>query len=229
MFIVTGSSKGIGNAIARRLLKNGHDVCGISRSLPEDNSLFKTYLADVANKQSLMEVANILKSEKVTVDGLINCAGVMQKPFVDWSRIQEEDIQSIFSTNVIGTINSCQSFIPLMNIRKHTPIINISSLSAHANTELSIYGSSKHAVKGFTSSLAKILQATSIRPNCIAPGPIKTEMTSMLSDDMLRMFASPQIINSKVFTSDDICDIVELLIDHRSSSLTGQTFHVGGY
>jgi 3-oxoacyl-[acyl-carrier protein] reductase len=229
MFIVTGSSKGIGNAIANRLLKNGHEVCGISRSMPENNSLFKTYTADVANKQSLIEIANTLKSEKITIDGLINCAGVMQKPFVDWSRIQEEDIQSIFSTNVIGTINSCQSFIPLMNIRKHTPIINISSLSAHANTELSIYGSSKHAVKGFTSSLAKILQATSIRPNCIAPGPIKTEMTSMLSDDMLRMFASPQIINSKVFTSDDICDIVELLIDHRSSSLTGQTFHVGGY
>lgn len=229
MIIVTGSSKGIGNVIANRLSKNGHDVLGISRTLPENNSTFKTIQADVVNKSSLLNIYNELKLQNVVVEALINCAGILETPFVDWLTIEQEEMQSIFSTNVIGTMNSCQAFIPLMNKKQHTPIINMASLSAHAVTDFAIYGASKHAVYGFTKSLAKKLQNTSIRPNCISPGPIKSAMTEGLPELAFKLFAGPQIINGTVFTSDDICDIVELLLDPRSKSLTGQAFHIGGY
>lgn len=229
MIIVTGSSKGIGNVIANRLTKNGYNVMGISRTIPQNNSLFKTRQADVSKKDTLLEIFNDLKENKVTVEALINCAGILETPFVDWLTTGQEEMESIFSTNVIGTINACQVFLPLMNKKQHTPIINMASLSAHAVTDFAIYGASKHAVYGFTKSLAKKLQNTSIRPNCISPGPIKSAMTEGLPELAFKLFAGPQIINGTVFTSDDICDIVELLLDPRSKSLTGQAFHIGGY
>jgi 3-oxoacyl-[acyl-carrier protein] reductase len=225
MIIVTGSSKGIGNAIANNLLKNGHEVVGISRTYPKDNNNFKTYIADVKNKKSLLEIANILKENKI--DGLINCAGIGDSFTKDFLETTDEDIKGIFETNVLGTIYSCQSFIPLMDQKKHTPIINIASLSAHINTELAIYGSSKAAIYSFTRALAKRLSKTMIRPNCISPGLIDTDMISGINPIIKAHGVKMQIID-KMFTVDDICNIVEFLLDKKSESLTGQTFHIGG-
>jgi len=232
MFIVTGSSSGIGNAIVNRLLKNGHSVSGISRNIPKNGSGFKTYQADVSDKKSIIEIAEDLKSQNITVSGLINCAGLSQDFFIaDWTKMPAEEIQSIFGTNIIGIINTCQSFVPLMNSKVHTPIINISSLAAHANSDISVYASSKYAVNGFTRSLSRVLRETSIRPNCIAPGMIKTEMTKHLPEEIFNriLFLSGQTLSSKTFTTEDICDVVDMLIDEKSNSLTGQTFHIGGY
>jgi 3-oxoacyl-[acyl-carrier protein] reductase len=232
MFIVTGSSSGMGNAIVNRLLKNGYEVSGISRNIPKSGSPFKTYQADVSDKKEINEIANEIKSQGITVSGLINCAGLGQDFFTaDWTKMSAEEIQSLFGTNIIGVINTCQAFIPLMNRKVHTPVINISSLAAHSNSEISVYAASKYAVKGYTRSLAKVLRETSIRANCIAPGMIRTEMTKHLSDDTFNriLFGSGQTLNNKIFTTEDVCDVVDILIDQKSNSLTGQTFHVGGY
>jgi 3-oxoacyl-[acyl-carrier protein] reductase len=229
MIIVTGSSRGIGNVIANRLSKNGYDVIGISRGIPQNDVSFKTYQADVSQQNTLTPIFEDLKEKNITVQALINCAGILETPFVDWLTIEQSEMESIFSTNVIGTMNSCQVFLPLMDKKQHTPIINMASLSAHSVTDFAIYGASKHAVYGFTKSLAKKLQNTSIRPNCISPGPIKSTMTEGIPDMAFKLFAGSQIINRTVFTSDDICNVVELLLDPKSSSLTGQAFHIGGY
>ena len=232
MYIVTGSSSGIGNAIVERLLKNNYPVIGISRNIPSSGSKFKTYQADVSDKKSITEIANSLRSEGVVVSGLINCAGITQDFFTaDWTKMPAEEIQSIFGTNAIGVINTCQSFIPLMNPKEHSPVINISSIVSHSNSEISVYASSKHAVTGFTRSLAKVLRETAIRPNCIAPGLIKTEMTKHFPEETFNqiLFFSGQTINNKAYTTEDVCDVVDLLIDKKSNSLTGQTFHIGGY
>lgn len=232
MFIVTGSSSGMGNAIVHRLLNNGHSVSGISRNIPKGGSPFKTYQADVSDKKAMTEIANELISKNITVSGLINCAGLGQDFFTaDWTKMPSEEIQSIFGTNIIGVINTCQSFIPLMNRRVHTPVINISSLAAHSNSDISVYASSKYAVTGYTRSLSRVLRETSIRANCIAPGMIRTEMTKHLSDETFNkiLFSSGQTLSNRAFTTEDICDVVDMLIDQRSNSLTGQTFHIGGY
>lgn len=225
MIIVTGSSKGIGNAIANSLAGKGYEVVGVSRTYPE-NSTFKTYIGDIKNKKDLLEIANLLKGNQI--DALINCAGVGGSFNNDFLSHPEEDIRDIFETNVLGTIYSCQSFIPLMDGKKHTAIINIASLSAHANTELAVYGSSKAAIYSFTRSLAKRLSKTMIRPNCISPGLIDTDMIKGINPIAKAHGLKMQIID-KMFNVEDICNIVELLLDKKSESLTGQTFHVGGY
>lgn len=229
MIIVTGSSKGIGNAIANRLSENGHEVLGISRTLPKDESKFKTYQGDVTQKESLIKLQNELKEKNITVTGLINAAGILENVLVDWMTKTQPEIEEVFNTNVIGVINSCQAFIPLMNKKEHTPIINMTSISAHVPTDLMIYGPSKYAIYGFTKNLAKNLKNTAIRPNCISPGPIfPTGMTEAVPDVLLKHYSTSQIINGKIFSPQDVCDIVELLLDPKSNTLTGQAFHIGG-
>ena len=99
MIIVTGSSKGIGNVIASRLAKSGNEVVGISRSFPENKTLFETYQGDVTKKKSLVGLYNILKEKNITVTGLINSAGIMEPPFVDLLTIEQDEIEKVFNTN----------------------------------------------------------------------------------------------------------------------------------
>lgn len=228
MIIVTGSSRGIGNAIANRLSKNGHEVLGVSRTMPEDQSNFKTYQGDVSKKETLMKLQNDLRENGTTVTALINAAGIIDNLLLNWMERTELEVQDIFNTNVVGTINACQAFIPLMNKKEHTPIINIASITAHAVTDMVVYGSSKYAVYGFTKNLARQLRNTSIRPNCISPGPIKPSgMANNVPELILKYLSTTQIIGN-VYSPEEICDVVELLLDPRSSSLTGQAFHIGG-
>jgi 3-oxoacyl-[acyl-carrier protein] reductase len=230
MIIVTGSSRSIGNAVANRLTKNGHEVLGISRTIPEGDSSFKTYQADVTKRETLIELRDNLKENNITVKGLINCAGLLETVSMDWLDREESELESIFATNVIGTMNTCQIFVPLMNRKEHTPIINMASLAAHAVTDFAVYGASKSAVHGFTKGIAKKLKNTSIRPNCISPGPIfPSGMTDGVPEMAMKLFANPQIHSGKLHSPEDICDIVELLLDPRSKTLTGQAFHIGGY
>ena len=241
MIVVTGSSKGIGNYIANALAYKGFDVIGISRTMPLEPSqfnyetlagpvpgqTFKTYIGDVTKREDLFKIQNELKSKNIVVDALINCAGVGLEPEIEFIKIREKNINEIIQTNVIGTINSCQYFIPLMDQNKHTPIINMSSLSAHAVTDLTVYAASKGAIYSFTKALAQKISHTQIRPNCISPGLIETDMIDGILPERKQAALNLQVIK-KMFGKEDIYNIVELLLDPRSNSLAGQALYIGG-
>lgn len=241
MIIVTGSSRGIGNYIANALSYKGINVIGISRTEPSQTTpffyktiegeiparTFKTYIGDVTNKKDLNRIYNELKDNNITIDALINCAGIGEGIYPDFLTMQEDHIKNIIETNILGTIYTCQTFIPLMNYKIHTPIINMCSLSAHINTELAVYGASKSAIYSFTRSLSKRLATTMIRPNCISPGLIDTDMIKDMSP-ILKSYGIKKQTIDKMFTKKDIYNIVEFLLNPSSNSITGQTFHIGG-
>ena len=91
----------------------------------------------------------------------------------------------------------------------------------------SIYAASKGGVESFTRAFAREMADFNIRVNCIAPGPIKTDLLKGVTKNQIEKITSQQII-PKQFKKTDICDLVELLIDDKSSSLSGQMFNVGG-
>ena len=91
----------------------------------------------------------------------------------------------------------------------------------------SIYIASKAGVEGFSRSLAREVSDFNIKVNCIAPGPIKTNLLKGISDNQINKIVSNQLIKKK-FTTNDVCDVVEMLLDKKSESLTGQVFHIGG-
>jgi 3-oxoacyl-[acyl-carrier protein] reductase len=107
-------------------------------------------------------------------------------------------------------------------------IINFSTIAVALGLKgESIYAASKAGVEGFTRSFAREMTDFNINVNCIAPGPIDTDLLKGISVAQIKKIVSQQII-PKQFTPDSISDLVELLLDKRSNSLSGQILHVGG-
>lgn len=225
MIIVTGSGSGMGKCIAQRLHANGEKVLGISLYKPQYDPEFDTILADVRDIKSLHSISKDILENGEQVTALINCAGIYEPTPAGF--FFEDKAYNIINTNLNGVFNSCQAFLSNMNPEVHTSIVNISSLAAHRANEATMYSASKAGVESFTKGFAKQLSNTKIRANCIAPGPIITDLTRrhLLTGDQSAV--KNQIIE-RLFDLDDVANLVELLMDSRSDSLTGQVLHIGG-
>ena len=225
MIIVTGASKGLGYAIAKRLITNKINVIGIARNI--DGLDFECFKCDVANFIELKKTFKKIKSlTNKKVVGLINSAGIASMNLTLTS--PPKITNKVISTNLIGTINCCQVFSPSMIKAKKGVIINFSTIATALGLKgEAIYVASKAGVEGFTRTFAREVSNFNVRVNCIAPGPIKTNLLKGVSDDQISKIIHQQVIQ-KQFETHDICDLVELLLDKRASSLSGQILKVGG-
>jgi 3-oxoacyl-[acyl-carrier protein] reductase len=224
MIIVTGASRGLGRAICERLIEKRIDVFGLARNV--ESIPFASMSCDVSSYESIKAVAQKLKRDGARVEGLVNAAGIAS---MNLAIITPPDItQKIIGTNLLGTIYCCQQFSPLMLRSKQGSIINFSTIAVALGLKgESIYAASKAGVEGFTRSFAREMADFSVRVNCIAPGPIDTSLLKGVTADQISAIVSQQIIR-KQFKSDSVADLVEILIDARSDSLTGEVFHIGG-
>ena len=107
-------------------------------------------------------------------------------------------------------------------------IINFSTIAVPLGLKgESIYVASKSGVEGFTKTFAKEVADFNIKVNCIAPGPIKTDLLKGVTSRQIKKVIKKQIFN-KQYTKDTICDVVEILLDKKTDSITGQIVNVGG-
>ena len=224
MIIITGANRGLGKAISERLVKNGKEVIGLTRS--KEKLSIERIECDVSNYSSVKNVAKLIKKKKKNIEAIINCAGIASMNLA--LTTDETTIRKIIETNLIGTINCCQLLSPLMIRNKNGCIINFSTIAVRlALKGESIYAASKSGVEAFSKVFAREMADFNIKVNCIAPGPIKTDLINGVSDSQINKIISQQII-PKQFKKSDICDLVEILIDEKSSSLSGQVLNVGG-
>jgi 3-oxoacyl-[acyl-carrier protein] reductase len=224
MIIVTGSSKGLGRAICERLIEKKVDVLGLARNV--EDVPFASMSCDVSSYDSVKAVAQQLKKEGVRVDGLVNAAGIASMNLAVTT--PPSVAQKIINTNLLGTIYCCQLFAPLMLRNKQGSIINFSTIAVALGLKgESIYAASKAGVEGFTRSFAREMADFNVQVNCIAPGPIDTNLLKGITAPQINKIVSQQII-PKQFKPDTVSDLVELLIDSRANSLSGQVLHVGG-
>lgn len=224
MIIVTGANRGIGKAISERLTKQGYKVIGLARS---KKGLDKnTIKCDVSDFLSVKKAAMEVKKMSTPLKAFINAAGVVSTNLA--ISTDSSTVQKIIQTNLIGTIYCCQLFSPIMLRQKSGLFINFSTIAVSlALKGESIYAASKAGVETFTRNFAKEIADFNVRANCIAPGPISTDMLNDITDSQIKKIISQQII-TKMFQKSDICDLVELLIDEKASSLSGQVLNVGG-
>lgn len=224
MIIVTGASRGIGLEIANRFSGLGHEVLGIARE--PFSADFETTTADVGQYLSLKKIAEQIKVSQSKVTGLVNAAGIASMNLAVMT--PSATIQNIVNTNLVGTINSCSVFAPLMMRNKTGVIVNFSSIAvAIALSGESIYAASKAGIEAFTRAFAKEISPHNLRAICVAPGPIQTSLIRGITSDQISRIVDAQSIR-KQFEASDIADLVELLFDKRSGSLTGMTLNVGG-
>ncbi len=224
MIIITGASRGLGLAISQRLIESGHEVLGIART--GTNADFEIKHADVSNFSELKVIAKQLQANKIEVSGLINSAGIASLNLTLFT--PPEKVESIIKVNLNGTIFSCQAFSPLMIRSKRGSIINFSSIAVSLGLSgEAVYAASKAGVESFSRTYAREVSGHGIRVNCIAPGPIDTQLLRGVSKSQIENIVRNQIIQ-KQFTPDDVCDLTEFLISKKSDSLSGEVFHVGG-
>jgi 3-oxoacyl-[acyl-carrier protein] reductase len=224
MIVVTGASRGLGKAICDRLLSKGIAVFGLARQV--EGLCFPSMACDVSSYDEVKAVVQRLKADGASISGLINAAGIasMNLAVTTPSSVS----QNIIHTNLLGTIYCCQLIVPLMLRNKSGSVINFSTIAVALGLKgESIYAASKAGVEGFTRSFAREVAEFNVTVNCIAPGPINTNLLKGVTAAQIQNIVSQQII-PKQFTSDAVSDLVELLLDARSRSLSGEVLHVGG-
>lgn len=224
MIILTGASRGLGNSIAERLIERGEQVIGLARST--EGMAFDAIECDVSDYSSVKNAAKKIKQMKKPVNAVINAAGIASMNMAvttDYSTVQK-----LIQTNLIGTIYCCQLFAPLMLRQKKGSFINFSTIAvALALKGESVYAASKGGVEAFSRAFAREMADFNVRVNCIAPGPIPTDLLKGITENQIKRITSQQVI-PRQFQKSDVCDLVELLIDNRAESLSGQVLNVGG-
>jgi 3-oxoacyl-[acyl-carrier protein] reductase len=224
VIIVTGASRGLGQAITERLIERGEEVIGFARNTIGLN--INAIECDVSDYASVKNASKEVKRMKKPVKAFINAAGVASMNMAVTT--DESTVQKLIQTNLVGTIYCCQLFAPIMLRQKQGSFINFSTIAvALALKGESVYAASKAGVESFSRTFAREMADFNVRVNCIAPGPIRTDLLRGITDAQIEKITSQQVIQ-KQFQKSDVCDLVELLLDEKATSLSGQVLNVGG-
>jgi 3-oxoacyl-[acyl-carrier protein] reductase len=235
--IVTGAGRGIGEAIARRLARNGARVACVSRS--ESNAAktadainsatpdaARPYAVDVADRKAVASVCERILGDFGRVDILVNNAGLTRDGLA--MRMSEEDWDVVIDTNLKGAFNFIQGVMRPMVRQRAGRIINISSVAGlNGNPGQANYSASKAGLIGLTKTLARELASRSITVNAVAPGFITTDMTTGLPDTV-KASVLAQIPLGRFGDPEDIAAAVAFLAGPEAKYITGQTLTVDG-
>ena len=230
--LVTGASRGIGEAIARQLSKDGMYVfVNYEKSEEKAKKIAEeiggcAIKCDVSDENAVAQMIKTIEEKTGGVDVLVNNAGIsLVKMFSDTT---PEEWERIFSVNVGGVYNVTRSVLPFMVNKKSGRIINISSVWGEVGASCEVaYSATKAALIGFTKALSKELGPSGITVNAVTPGLIDTDMNSDLSDEDKAEFVSG-ISLLREGTPEDVANLVSFLASDKSDYITGQVIGVNG-
>ncbi|MCB0341475.1 MAG: 3-oxoacyl-[acyl-carrier-protein] reductase [Pseudobdellovibrionaceae bacterium] len=233
--VITGSSRGIGAAIARQLAASGAHV---AVTYAGSESSAKSVIDSLDGDGHLCAHLDVRDSESVTtcfksiletfgqIDGLVNNAGITKDQLI--LRMKDEDFDEVIQTNLRGTFLCTKSVLkPMMKARSGS-IVNITSVIGQmGNPGQANYAASKAGIEAFSKSVAKELGSRGIRVNCVAPGYIVTEMTEALNEQQ-KSAILPNIPLNSLGDVNDVAKAVQFLLSEDAKYVTGQTLSVNG-
>lgn len=233
--LVTGSSRGIGAAIAALLARRGYAVCinyleqrekaeALVAELRKEQCVAMCLQADVADRAQVDAMVRKVEEELGHISLLVNNAGIARNQ--QFQDVAPETLQRVFAVNFGGCFHCSQAVIGPMLKAHEGCIINISSIwGSHGASCESVYSSTKHAIIGLTRSLAAEFAPSGIRVNCVAPGVIETDMIQALGKETLAQLREEMPFR-RFGTPEEVAESVWHLV--KAEYITGQILTVDG-
>ncbi len=236
LVLVTGASRGIGQAIALTLGTAGATVIGtatsengaeaISKQFTEHKITGQGMILNVTDDNNIAELMKNINEQYGAVDILINNAGITRDNIL--IRMKQEEWDEIIDTNLASVFKMSKAVLRGMMKKRAGRIISITSVvGAMGNSGQANYAAAKAGIIGFTKSLAREVGSRGITVNTVAPGFIQTDMTDALPDEQKKALAS-QIPMARLGSVDEIAQTVLFLAGESGSYITAQTIHVNG-
>lgn len=235
--LITGASRGIGHAIARRLAAEGYDlsICGTNQATieraaeairAEAGVEILARAVDVSDKDAVQGLVSETAKHYGRLDVLVNNAGITRDNIS--MRMKPEEWQQVIDTNLSSVFYAMQAALRPMMKAKFGRIINISSVVASMGNPGQLnYCASKGGIDAMTRSLAREIGSRGITVNAVAPGFIATDMTAELGDEAHKSLAG-QIPLGRLGAPEDIAAAVAFLASDDAGYITGQVLHVNG-
>lgn len=226
MVLVTGASRGIGNAVCEKLASEGAVVYGGFRTVENREGKIIPVQLDVCDRQSIKECIKTVKKEAGKIDILVNNAGITILERLEM--VADASVKKIYDTNVFGLLNVTKAAIRLLRKSDSPCIINMSSIMAQeSDIGQTVYAGTKAAVESMTRTWTKEYSAEGIRVNAVAPGNVDTDMFNIISEEELKIELS-KIGLGRIAKPEEIADVVLFLASDMASYVTGEVIRVNG-
>ncbi len=234
--LVTGASRGIGQAIAMTLARQGAKVIGtatsskgadsISHYMTDNGLAGQGLVLDVTEPESIAEVIKGCTDIYGAPSVLVNNAGITRDNLL--MRMSEDEWGDIIQTNLTSVFRLSKAVLRAMMKARRGRVVNITSVvGVSGNAGQTNYAAAKAGVIGFTKSMAREVGSRGITINAVAPGFIDTDMTRELPEEQ-RISLIGQIPLARLGNVDDIANAVAFLASNEASYVTGSTLHVNG-
>jgi len=235
--LVTGSSRGIGAEIAKRLATYGLKVWINYRSGATEADAVKSEIEanggraavigfDVSDEKAFIDAIKTIVESDGELSYLVNNAGITNDKLA--LRMKTDDFMSVINANLTSTFIGCRESMKVMRKKKFGAVVNIASIVGETgNGGQTNYAASKGGVIAMTKSFAIEAASSGIRYNSVTPGFIATEMTDVLSEDVKESFTS-KIPMKRFGDAREVADATAFLLSDYSSYITGETLKVNG-
>lgn len=235
--LVTGGSRGIGKAIAKRLASDGATVVinytqndaaanQTKKEIEESGGVAETSKFDVSDFDAVHEAVDKIIENHEGLHILINNAGITQDTLL--MRMKEEDWDNVMSINLKGIFNCTKAVTRNMLKQREGRIINLTSVVGEmGNAGQTNYAASKAGIIGFTKACAREMAPRGITVNAVSPGFIQTDITDELTEELKQDYIS-RIPMNRFGTTDDVAGAVAFLASDDASYITGEVFRING-
>lgn len=235
--VITGGTRGIGYAVAKKFAEQGARLALIAahggeraeeavKKLTDDGAEARLYVCNIAEPSEVSDTAEKILADFGGIDILVNNAGITRDNLLP--SLSVDDISDVIDVNLKGAIYVTRAFIRTFVRRKAGSIINISSVvGMMGNKGQTNYAASKAGIIGFTKSVAKEYGRRNIRCNAIAPGYIATDMTAALSAEVTEELTK-QLPLGRLGKPEDVAELALFLAGDASAYITGEVIKVDG-
>jgi 3-oxoacyl-[acyl-carrier protein] reductase len=223
--IVTGAAKGVGRAVADLLLANGCAVF-LWDARPAEVPGARTFLVDITRCDDISRALADMGGDQ-RIDILVNCAGYLGRA-TTFEHHDEKDWRRIVEVNLVGTLQVTQAVLPRMLRQRSGRIVNLGSLAGKEGVAgITAYSAASAGVISFTKALSREIAGDGVFVNCVAPGPIDTDMIRDLGTDVVDGMVGDSPLG-RLGRPEEVAHLVAWLCTEASRFNTGAVFDMSG-